>query len=285
LRRHFLTPAHEKRHAIYRAAKALVTVAGEVHPDKLTAAEVIEACDVLLTNAKSRATRYNYVSALRHILHDLTEMFGTPQCSQALPRPIPPRPRNVTLTEEERDKVLNAASPHMRLWLLLCSDLALRSGTAAFIGPRHYNPATKEITFTTKYDERLTLPVTQAIADLFDKCDHQDPTPYTMQLHRAKQKQGPKVGHSSYYANSLRRDLQILLTSVGLKRNLRAHDLRRTTAVAMLEATRDIRAVQALLGHTNLASTFWYLDHNATPVKRATLELIKRPNWRKEKIA
>jgi site-specific recombinase XerC len=63
------------------------------------------------------------------------------------------------------------------------------------------------------------------------------------------------------------------------------HDLRRTTAVAMLRATHDLRDVQAILGHKNLTSTMWYLDHELRPVKRSTLELIKRPDWRKENIA
>ena len=43
----------------------------------------------------------------------------------------------------------------------------------------------------------------------------------------------------------------------------------------MLEATGDLRDVQALLGHRSLASTIWYLDHDFSPINRATLELIK----------
>jgi integrase len=238
-----------------------------------------------MTNAKSRCTRYNYVAALRHVLRDLTEMCGAPQCTQALPRLPTPRPRNITVTDDERTRLLAAAAPHLKLWLLLCSDLALRSGTAAFIAPQHYDHSAGELTFTTKYGERLTLPVTDQVAALIAQCDMHDPSPFTMQLHRAQGRRGPKPWHSRYYANSLRREFQQLLTALAIKRNLRPHDLRRTTAVAMLEATRDIRCVQALLGHTNLASTFWYLDHHATPVNRATLELIKRPRWQQEKTA
>jgi site-specific recombinase XerC len=53
----------------------------------------------------------------------------------------------------------------------------------------------------------------------------------------------------------------------------------------MLEQTHDIRDVQALLGHSDLGSTFWYLDHDARPVSRSILEMLKRPAWRKEKSA
>ena len=61
--------------------------------------------------------------------------------------------------------------------------------------------------------------------------------------------------------------------------------LRRTAAVAMLEYTRDVRDVQALLGHRNLPSTLWYLDHDLRPIKRSTLELLKRPAWRESEEA
>lgn len=53
----------------------------------------------------------------------------------------------------------------------------------------------------------------------------------------------------------------------------------------MLHYTNDIREVQAILGHKNLQSTFWYLDHDMRPIKRSTLELIKSPAWRKEQSA
>lgn len=76
-----------------------------------------------------------------------------------------------------------------------------------------------------------------------------------------------------------------LLDSIGITRKLTPHDLRRTTAVKLYEATRDARDVQALLGHRSLASTIWYLDHDLRPVSRANLELIKSPNWQKEQSA
>jgi integrase len=60
-------------------------------------------------------------------------------------------------------------------------------------------------------------------------------------------------------------------------RRVTLHYHPRTTAAALLEYTHDVREVQALLGHKNLQSTFWYLDHAMRPIPRATLETIKRP--------
>jgi integrase len=76
-----------------------------------------------------------------------------------------------------------------------------------------------------------------------------------------------------------------LLKTVGIKRKLTPHDFRRTTAVHLYEQTHDARDVQALLGHRSLGSTIWYLDHDLRPVNRNTLELIKLPTKRKEKVA
>ena len=86
-------------------------------------------------------------------------------------------------------------------------------------------------------------------------------------------------------AKSLRHAFAKLRTRAGITRRIIPHDLRRTTAVAMLRQTTDIRDVQALLGHRTLNSTIWYLDHDLRPVNRSTLELLKRPAWRKERTA
>jgi len=83
----------------------------------------------------------------------------------------------------------------------------------------------------------------------------------------------------------MRMHFQALCRSVGIDRRIIPHDLRRTTAVAMLELTGDVRDVQTLLGHRNLQSTLWYLDHDLRPVKRSSLELIKTHAWRQEHTA
>ena len=71
----------------------------------------------------------------------------------------------------------------------------------------------------------------------------------------------------------------------GITRRVTPHDLRRTTAVALYEHTRDIRDVQALLTHRNMQSTIWYLDHDLKPISRDTLEVINGGRLDKEKSA
>jgi integrase/recombinase XerC len=133
------------------------------------------------------------------------------------------------------------------------------------------------LTFTTKYQNRQELPVTSELAALLDQCT--DPTlPFVAQLHRGFSPYngipyGP-IGRPCARA-SFNRRFNALKKKCGIVRDLRPHDLRRTTATRVYSATKDLRIVQALLGHSNLGSTLWYLDHHVTSVPLAELELAK----------
>lgn len=118
----------------------------------------------------------------------------------------------------------------------------------------------------TKFGTSQTLPVTDELARIFDSCKGDPATPYVGQL-----SPGGHLAHTTalnYFARLRRK--------VGITRRLTPHDFRRTTAVAAYELTHDLRVVQALLGHSELATTLHYLDHRNTPVERNTLEMAKR---------
>lgn len=219
-------------------------------------------------------------AAVRNLLRYLWEYHGAPKLDGNIARYSGIRPRNVTVTDDERDALLAAASPHVRLWLLFCADLAIRSGTAARLSPAEYDPQRRQLTFTTKCNEHVTLPTTAAIESLLDDCDLRNPDPFVRQL-------WPDVGNGrpDYIAKTLAAHWRRLCARVGITRHIVPHDLRRTAAVSIYRHTGDIRDAQALLGHKALASTLWYLDHDVRPIKRSTLELIKSPAWRKENIA
>jgi len=176
----------------------------------------------------------------------------------------------------------------MRLWILFCSDLAIRSGTAALISPQNYDAQRGLLHFSTKLGEKLTLPVTAEITTMLQTCDLHDPTPFVRQLHRAtlaKEGRGHELTTKATYPHTLGTAFIRLRRKLGITRKLTPHDFRRTTAVKLYEQTGDARDVQALLGHRTLASTIWYLDHDLRPVKRSILELVKSPAWRKEESA
>jgi integrase len=119
---------------------------------------------------------------------------------------------------------------------------------------------------------------------MIEQCNLNTTTPFVRQLW-TRTGAGKSPTENCYLPAIMRRAFTRLRKRLGFNRQIIPHDLRRTAAVAMLEATGDLRDVQALLGHLSLHSTVIYLDHDLRPVKRSTLELIKRSVWRKEQSA
>jgi len=225
--------------------------------------------------------------SLRRILRWLWEEHGAPKLDHQVRRYPSIRPRSVTVERSLLDKALAVCPSHVRLWLLLCSDLALRAATAAAIGPEHYHATDGTIRFTTKKQAKLTLPLTAEIQTIFDTCDQNSRLSFVRQVWIKE--------HPYYYRRmdlsplhmtmTLRSQMHRSMAAAGITQRIRPHDLRRTAAIAMLDHTHDIRDVQALLGHRNLPSTLWYLDHDIRPISRTTLELLKRPHERKDRTA
>lgn len=206
----------------------------------------------------------------------LHENYGAPNLRKVIFVPPLPKPRNVTATAEERELLLRAAPEHVRCWLLLCSDLAIRSGTAAILGPQHYDRARGLLTFRTKYQATQVLPVTAELKGLLNRCTLPD-LPFVAQLPRGTYGAGPRplesLGRMSI--QGLRTAYGELKREVGITRKLTPHDLRRTTVRRVYDSTRDLRIAQALLGHSDLSSTLWYLQGQQVEVGIEVLEAVK----------
>lgn len=268
------------------ATRQLIATCGNIQPRELSSAHVQEADETIRKKPWSACHKAQTAASLRRILRWLWEEHGARKLDNQVRHYPTVRPRSVTVERAHFEDVLYIVPTHVRLWLLLCSDLAIRSGTAAALGPRHYNRDTATLQFTTKKQAKVHLPVTAEIKELIERCDLNLDVPFVRQLWQPTT--GPAMRADTTVLNmtmSLRATMCRALANAGLPHTFIPHDLRRTTAVAMLEATHDIRDVQALLGHSSLQSTIWYLDHDLRPIKRGTLELIKRPAWRKEQTA
>lgn len=163
----------------------------------------------------------------------------------------------------------------------MCFDLAIRSGTATQLGPAHYDREAGILTFRTKYQNAQQVPVTAELRPLLDACT--DPSlPFVAQLPRGE----GRNHHASYELRPWGKPLDYhsligrfaeLKRKVGITRKLTPHDLRRTTARNVYSLTRDLRVAQALLGHSDLGATMWYLQDNLTAIPVSTLELAKLP--------
>jgi integrase len=223
-------------------------------------------------------------TSLRRLLRWLWTNHGAPKLDEEVSKYPAIRPRSVTVPRAEIDTMLGTAPAPLRLWMLFCSHLAIRSGSAIRLAPRHYDKAAGVLRFITKKAAPVTLPVTADIADLLDRCDMNDPTPFVRQLLlRFGKRHIHRDAAPAAQNATMQRQLQRHRARLGFKQRIVAHDLRRTTADAFYKLTGDVRDVQALLGHRSLQSTIWYLDHDLRPVDRARLEIINRPAWAESK--
>ena len=259
--------ADTRRESLWYAGKAFIASNGSKHPTDLRTTDVLEA--FAACSGFQQGTRYAWTVDFRRILRFLFEEHGAARLWEAVPRVQVPPPRAVTVTSEERARILSACDKSMRCWILLCSDLAIRSGTAALIAPRNFDPEANTITFRTKFGTNQTLPLTAELAAMFRS------------LPRDADATKPYVAHFSRLGrigiNPLRKKLRDMLVTLGIQKQITPHDLRRTTAVRMYQLTGDLRSVQALLGHSDLSTTLYYLDHRTTPVDLSALELAKLP--------
>ncbi|HEV2646928.1 MAG TPA: tyrosine-type recombinase/integrase [Acidobacteriaceae bacterium] len=257
------------------AARTIVTLYGSITPTTL-APRHIPALNAAAERTASANTRQVRSTSLRRCLFYLADNYGAKaNLGSQIARHPRPRPRNITATSEEREAIIRNAPDHVRVWILLCSDLGIRSGTAAKITPNHYDKARRELTFTTKYEEKVTLPVTSELAALLSTPGLDATRAYTAQLSTTPWVTGARYGRQQMTAGGLRNCFKRITKEVGITRRLVPHDLRRTTAVRVYENCHDLRKVQSILGHTKLESTLWYLDHRLTPVSLSDLELAK----------
>jgi integrase len=236
------------------------------------------------------STRTIRLVKFRKLLRWLWEEYGAPKLDGHVPRKPSLRPRNVTASREQIDLLLDNAKPALRLMLLICSDLGIRTGTVVKLGPENYNRETGELRFMSKKGSQVTLPVTEEIEKVLDTLDHESRLPYLTQM-RIKTNSNAAARQKAEVMDPgiLRKELKELREGLGITKRIVPHDLRRTAAVELYKRTHDIRIVQSFLGHRSLQATLWYLDHELVPVDRADLEAIKhptkRPAWARKEVA
>lgn len=202
-------------------------------------------------------TRANYTKRLRRFILWLERVAGArPTLSDAVHKVHQPEPRSTIATDRERRQLLTAANPALRFFLLLCADLGLRHKTAAHISISNYDPHLHALSFYTKCETHQTLPVTPEIAAIIESLppDSNPDTPIVNLLRPAKH-----PGHAPGPNPRFTKQFTKLKRELDIRSDLHIHDLRRTVAEDVWNATHDIRAVQAQLGHRSPTTTARYL--------------------------
>jgi integrase len=171
-----------------------------------------------------------------------------------VPRIAKPSAREVTIPAADFTAALGHASLPLRMMMLLCHDCAFRAATALRMAPINYNVEAGLLSTRTKFGRAVTVPVTARLRVLLALLTHAPADSAVPFVHLLS-------GSKGWSMSSMQNEWKAVRLTIG-RPELRFHDLRRSMAVDTLNVTRDLRVVQALLGHTNLAATFHYLDHN-----------------------
>ncbi|WP_446745657.1 tyrosine-type recombinase/integrase [Silvibacterium acidisoli] len=165
------------------------------------------------------------------------------------------KPRNVTAADAEFEAVLRKAPGWLKLTLLLTRYCALRATTALTLTAADINTETWHIRRRTKAQMSISIPCGPRVREMLRFALHMaEPGQYLVNALGGKGDTPGKLYENSNHAiNKLKRDLKI-------SGKWTLHDLRRTAARELYDNTRDLRLVQALLGHANLAQSLWYLS-------------------------
>lgn len=251
----------------HAALKAICAAIGNHQVKQLTAGTIAQVTQTW--RDRSQHTRSNYSKAAKRFLRWCEETQGAPKgISRAVARVFQPAPRGVTATDAERESLLTAATPRLRFFLLLCGDLGIRHRTATRIALENWQPLTRSLSFTTKGNRHMTLPVTEAIAQVILSLPANSPTNVPIvNLLRPPKAEGHPPGKNPRFIKAFNK----LKQKLGIRRELHIHDFRRTAAEDVWEATHDIRIVQAQLGHHSPITTVRYL---ANKVQLADLQPV-----------
>lgn len=177
---------------------------------------------------------------------------AAPATELGIPKAQRPRPRTVTASAESVTAVLADVPPWARWCILLAWDCGLRAMTCIELRPRDIVEG--RIQTRTKRGHGTNLPLTPRLAQFHAAaCAMMQPDKSITEILGCKGNKQQRYGK-----------LQDLVRNTQIRLNLHSrwtmHDLRRSAAHDLYNRTRDLRKVQALLCHTDLAHTAWYLD-------------------------
>jgi integrase/recombinase XerC len=245
-----------------QTANALIQEIGSLYPRQLNAA-IVENLWMRWRTRYAASTAYGRRHVLNSILRTLA-LSGAPAIKA--PRMRKPEPRATICDPAKINQLFAAADTSMRLFILLCWHLALRFHEALAVTPLSWSESEQTVTIKTKGGKTRTIPVTPEVETLIRAATLQAGNPGESCVSILN---GKPVSDGGIRAAWYR-----LVDAAGV-RELRPHDLRRTTATNLYRITKDLRAVQQYLGHSSLASTTSYLAPLSTENLRGLHEQLR----------
>lgn len=195
---------------------------------------------------------------------------ATEGCLIGIPKVPSVRPRTVTATAAEVEVVIAELQPWMRWCVLLAWDCGLRAGTA--INVTAADISSGSIQRRTKRGAGTSIPLSGRLIQLATAAQvlAVNGEPLCMAL-------GCRLTTSERRYKALLGCIRRTQERLRLNGRWRMHDLRRSAAHEMYTRTGDLRKVQALLSHSDLRHTLWYLDGSKTALSGSDMRPYPTP--------
>jgi site-specific recombinase XerD len=170
---------------------------------------------------------------------DILEGYVAPTPGRPMPHPIPEGIEGVVMMCEA------ARRPEHAALVALGGFVGCRVAESLSVAPRDFDLREMILTVRGKGDRTRYVPVSA------NAWGYLAP----VVVSRFQFPQEPLLGYGDRFARQLITDLG---KRAGLKRTVSSHDLRATFATAVYDSTKDIRAVQELLGHSSVVTSQVY---------------------------
>lgn len=211
-------------------------------------------------------------------LKRIAEIAGVPEVEiRRMPKIPCAQPREMTVPEAEFEAMLRTAPPYLALILLLAHEAGLRTMTAARLTKANCCFDERRIIGATKGGAKYDVPMTTRLYErlLWYCAAAEDANEPLTAVYRQPRKLPTE--------ESIRSAMREARKRIGAVATWGIHDVRRTAARKLYLETRDIRKVQAFLGHKMLWTTCWYLGNAVQSLTSADLEASSRYNWQEER--
>ena len=154
-----------------------------------------------------------------------------------------------------RKMITFAKTPQQRALIGLCGFMGLRVSEAVAVRPSHFNLVDRELSVVGKGNKRRIIPISpeawEAISPALAAAVSTDATIVRF---------GESMARKVVTKLGIRADLPRAISS---------HDLRATLATSAYQNGNDIRAVQKILGHSNIRTTQIYVSTSMDEMRKA----------------
>lgn len=249
--------------------EAITALARHYHrqPDQLSQEQIRDYLLYLIETRKfAKSTFKIHLSALKFLYR---RTLGRPWPVLELPRIKTDKRLPVVLSREEVWSVLDRVrSPQARMSLILMYTCGLRVSEAVHLRIQDIDSQRMVVWVRNgKGDKDRSVPLPQqTLAQLRAYWVKYRPATYLFPA---------KTGQTTIRRDGVRRCLKAALWETTVRKNVACHTLRHSYATHLLEAGVHLRAIQALLGHRSLKTTFIYMHLTQSTMADVQLQVNK----------